>query len=196
MSKVLLKYDLENNIVNKEDILHAVYLKSRLAKHGFETPRRHVIDSFISKYLIGLYGNKGKNDILFYHFVWNLYNINDPIIKGDGYVIHHKDGNELNDYINNLQKMKHGDHSILHNIGNKYWLGKKHTEESKNLISKTKIKNGDSKGSKNPMYGKRFYGKDNPNFGNVWSEDRKKSYSNMLKEIWKNKKLEKEILIG
>lgn len=64
MSKVLVKFDKENNILNKEDIVYSVYSKSRLNKHGYKTSRRYVVDSVISKYLLGLYGNKGKKDVL------------------------------------------------------------------------------------------------------------------------------------
>ena len=39
-------------------------------------------------------------------------------------------------------------------------------KETKDKISKTKIKRGVNKGEKNPMFGIRKFGKDNPNYGN------------------------------
>lgn len=55
--------------------------------------------------------------VRFAHIVWNLYNPNDKKRKKDGYVIHHKDEDTLNDDIFNLQKITKGAHQTLHQIG-------------------------------------------------------------------------------
>jgi len=47
-------------------------------------------------------------------------------------------------------------------------------------IKMSLAKHGIYDGEKNPMYGKRFYGKDNPNFGNKWTEDKKRALSNKI----------------
>jgi len=64
-----------------------------------------------------IYGH-GKKP--FAQLVWNIFNRENPVVKGDGFHIHHKDLNKLNDDINNLQKLTSSDHTSLHNIGNKY----------------------------------------------------------------------------
>lgn len=67
------------------------------------------------------------------HSVWNEHNPNNPWQKG--YVIHHKDGNSLNDSIENLQLITKGKHNGIHHNKNKYNLGHKHSEESKMKMS-------------------------------------------------------------
>lgn len=81
--------------------------------------------------------------------------------------IHHKDGNKLNNQIDNLERMSISEHITHHNMGNQYFLGKKMskehkakisqakkghevTEETKQKISKTRILNSISKGKNNP----------------------------------------------
>lgn len=53
----------------------------------------------------------------------------------NGYIVHHKDGNKLNNCILNLQLMGFGEHTSFHNIGNNNMFGKKHSEESKKKMS-------------------------------------------------------------
>lgn len=78
------------------------------------------------------------------HIIWDNYNSNNPWKKG--YVVHHKDGDKLNDHISNLELLLNGQHSSLHGktrpvtkefreklrLAN---LGKHHSEESKRKIS-------------------------------------------------------------
>lgn len=67
----------------------------------------------------------------------------------DGYVVHHKDGDKLNNCIMNLQLMKWKGHSSLHNKGVNHPLyGKHHSEESKKKMSEVR------KGVNHPNYGK------------------------------------------
>lgn len=81
-----------------------------------------------------------KGQVIKYcYLVWNYHNRKDTITVKDGYVIHHKDGDSLNDKITNLVKMTHSDHSKLH-----------HPE------GRTDYFNGVSKpGKENGMYGKK-----------------------------------------
>ena len=60
----------------------------------------------------------GKN-MPFAHFIWNLFAPQDPIIRGDGFLIHHKDLNPLNDDICNLQKITRPEHQSIHKAGKK-----------------------------------------------------------------------------
>jgi hypothetical protein len=58
--------------------------------------------------MIAIPGTKGKK---YHRYIWELYNGKIP----EGYVIHHKDRNKLNNSIDNLQLMTESEHSILHN---------------------------------------------------------------------------------
>lgn len=86
----------------------------------------------------------------FAHFTWNLYHPEDPIIKGDGMVIHHKDLNCLNDHISNLQKMTHGDHSRLHSSNPSEETRRKKSESHKGLKQSEETKRKRSESLKNP----------------------------------------------
>ncbi len=48
------------------------------------------------------------------HIVWNLYNPQDQKIKKDGYIIHHIDGNPINNELSNLQCLLESDHLNNH----------------------------------------------------------------------------------
>ncbi|MFW9899768.1 MAG: NUMOD3 domain-containing DNA-binding protein [Candidatus Thorarchaeota archaeon] len=78
-----------------------------------------------------------------YYKIWNEHHPDDPITIGDGYHIHHIDGDHNNNDPDNLQKMKAFDHLSFHNKGrlmNKEWREK---------ISKA------NKGENNSFYGKK-----------------------------------------
>jgi len=59
---------------------------------------------------------------------WYLWKMRIPVPKG--YVVHHKDGDTLNDDPSNLQVMLRGEHTTLHSTGHR------HTEETKKVLRK------------------------------------------------------------
>lgn len=48
-----------------------------------------------------------------------------------GFQIHHLNENKLDDRLENLVYLTNSEHTSIHNIGNKYFVGKKHSEEWK-----------------------------------------------------------------
>ena len=55
----------------------------------------------------------------------------------DGYDIHHKDGNPINNMLSNLESVQHSGHISKHMIGQKHTLGKKRSIEA---IEKQRVK--------------------------------------------------------
>lgn len=66
------------------------------------------------------------------------------MIIPEGYIIHHKDGNKINNCILNLQLLREFDHLSLHH------KGLKHSDEAK--IKMSKAKKGKYLGKNNPQY--------------------------------------------
>jgi hypothetical protein len=66
----------------------------------------------------------------------------------DGLEVHHKDKNTLNDKYSNLEVKTSSKHIRDHMIGNKIWLGRRHSKETKRKLSLAKM------GNKNGMFGK------------------------------------------
>lgn len=166
--------------MNKEDIMYITYEKS-WTNQG----RRFC------------YVN--KNIIPFYQFVWNLYNSENKIRKGDGYVIHHKDRNRLNDHLYNLEKMLNKEHSSIHSKGNKNCLGMIVSRDTKRKISETTLgqkktkEHGDniSKGKKgmiSPFYGKK-HSEESKNKIRLSKEGKKfPNLSESKRKWWRDKK--------
>jgi hypothetical protein len=67
------------------------------------------------------------------HAVWNETHPNDPIVEGDGYLIHHKDLNHNNDSPDNLQKVTRAEHNKIHHKG-KFVV---HSDTTKDKIRET-----------------------------------------------------------
>ena len=125
-------------------------------------------------------GNRGKmlHRVIFEDFYGEI---------PKGHIVHHKDGNKTNNCILNLQLMRWGTHTSLHNIGNTNMLGKKHSKESIKKMSESK------KGENHYNYGKHlskehkkklskaFSGENNPMYGKQHSEETKQKMSNAKK---------------
>ena len=73
----------------------------------------------------GRWERSSRGHILLSHDVWNYYHIDDLIMKGDGFVIHHVNKNPEDDRIENLQKMTDFGHRSLHNKNRKGLAGDK-----------------------------------------------------------------------
>lgn len=112
-----------------------------------------------------------------YHLIWNHFNPNNPVTKGCD--VHHKDGISSNDFIGNLTKLSHREHTKLHKMGNLFWVGKSHSEESKKKISISR--KGKLCGNQNPMRGIDFSGKSNPFYGKKHTEESLKKMSDVKK---------------
>lgn len=76
----------------------------------------------------------------------------------DGCIIHHKDGDKLNNDISNLTVMAPSEHAILHNSG------KKHSDETKRKMSEARIG--------------KYGGENHPRYGTPHSEETKQKISN------------------
>lgn len=79
------------------------------------------------------------------------------------------------------------------------FYGRKHTKETKELIGKKskgrkwpekskREKSEATKGRKNSMYGVRFYGKDNHNYGKKWNQEQKLEMRQIKLEFYKSSK--------
>lgn len=142
------------------------------------------------------------------HLVW--YKHTGEIIKYP-YIIHHKNGNTLDDRFKNLKKELTSKHSSFHNKGKKHTLGKHHTKETKEKISKAHkgkkfseehIKNLSlshkgkkfSKETKIKMSISQKKRKDNNRgLGKHLSKEIREKISKNHSRFWKGKKLPKEV---
>lgn len=68
-----------------------------------------------------------------HRIIWeDFYGVSVP----EGYIVHHKNGNKLDNCILNLQLVSNKKHSSMHNLGENHPMyGKNHTRESRNKMS-------------------------------------------------------------
>lgn len=98
----------------------------------------------------------------------------------DGCIIHHIDGDKLNNDISNLTVMTPSEHTILHHTG------RKRSDESKRKMSEARIgkycgENHPFYGKKRPEISKRMSGENNPNYGKQHSDETKQKMSESQK---------------
>lgn len=121
---------------------------TRINKYGYESEYAEFdnIEFYKARgyYLNKKYGRMHRYIYEYYH--GKIY---------DGYHIHHKDFDKSNNTIDNLTMLTHAEHKALHNKGNKNMLGKKHSDKTKELMSKAKKENGSAKGKNNSQYKQR-----------------------------------------
>lgn len=97
-------------------------------------------------------GKEGNHGKLLHRLIFeDYYGI--TILPGN--IVHHKDGDKLNNHIDNLEIMDGKKHISYHNTG------RKHSELEK---QKMRDNHADFSGKNNPQYGKR--GEDNHNWKN------------------------------
>ncbi len=129
------------------------------------------------------------------HIIWNKNNPHDRIEKGDGNIIHHKDGNHNNDAPENQEKMTSYEHKSLHSIGKRNLLGYKHTKEAKRKMSIAHKGNTRALGYKHTEEAKKkialaAIGNTN-NKGKKLSEEHKRKLSEAGKRDWIKRKKSK-----
>lgn len=70
------------------------------------------------------------------------------VVINHGYDVHHKNEIKTDNRLQNLVYLTRAEHAKLHSIGNKHFLGKKHSEQSKAKISASNIGKKHSEQSK------------------------------------------------
>jgi len=77
----------------------------------------------------GYYVNRKYGSL--HRYIYTQHNGTIP----EGYIVHHKNEDKLDNSPKNLIMMTRGEHQKLHNMGNTYRLGKHHTEAAKQKMS-------------------------------------------------------------
>ncbi len=82
------------------------------------------------------------------HIIWNMSNPNDTVINGE--VVHHIDGDFINDDISNLQKMSLAEHTSLHT------RGRKTSEETKEKLRNVTISEERRRKAREAQTGRKY----------------------------------------
>ena len=117
------------------------------------------------------------------HYVWHANTGHWPIFPDE--VVHHIDGDTLNDEFTNLQLMSNSEHSIMHNNGKNNFMygktgennpnfGKTHTEETKAKMSAATRERW-----KTPEFRNRMSGENHPR----WKGDDVTPYDKRRREL-------------
>lgn len=85
---------------------------------------------------------------------------------------HHKDGNKLNNSLDNLEFIGSSEHSVLHQRANPNFLGKKHTPEALAKISAASRGRKPSEETR-AIFSKMFAGSGNPRYKHVTADQMK-----------------------
>ena len=88
-----------------------------------------------------------------------------------------RDEAAIREKISETKKEQYASGEVVHS-----WLGKSHSEDTKNKISETRIENGSAAGDRNPMYGKT--GSSSPIFGIKRSRKTKELMSKVKAQNW------------
>ena len=161
--------------MNKEEIIDLCFKNSIILRNK-NKDRRMIIKTFVLDLLPLYISYSSSRYIRFSHLMWNLYNPDNIIMKKNKNLIHHKDLDSLNDNIENLEKMLHSKHTILHNTGNTYCLGHKQTLEDrmkKSLAHKGKKFTKEHKENMSKARKDTHIGKNNPFYGKYHTEESK-----------------------
>ena len=93
---------------------------------------------FISGNRRYVYDKRSKKNYIYADLLWNKCNPGDKLKSGE--VVHHRDGDSLNDVIENYEKMSRSAHMRYYSIGVRNpFYGRKHSEVSKNIMSSRAI---------------------------------------------------------
>lgn len=105
-------------------------MKTKLkTKYGIATLSNHGYYWITSR-------KEGNHHKFLHRLIWeDFYSTEIP----QGYIIHHKNHIKTDNCILNLQLLDEYSHNLHHNFGeNNYWYGKKHSNETKLKMSKSK----------------------------------------------------------
>jgi group I intron endonuclease len=166
MSKKTGIYKIENTINNKIYIGSAVDVLNRFATHRYKLKN----NKHINGKLQNAWNKYGESCFIFY--LLELCEREELINKEQIYI------DKLNPFYNISKFATSG-------LGNKYFLGKKHTEETKRKISVI------HKGKKISNEHKEIIGKTNK--GKKFSEEHKQKMSDSAKLLWQQRKEAKKI---
>jgi len=123
--------------------------------------------------------------------IWNAYFPNDRIVAGDGYCIHHKDGDKKNNKKSNLQKMTHGEHTRHHQKGKPKPTISGNNNPAKRIEVRNKLR--ESRKKQIPPFQGLKHSKETKKKMSNWqkgvpkSEETKKKVSEGLKRYYANK---------